>query len=114
VAIPEFEVRRVSALLERYCEARVRPEVRHKITIGFSVRGSAITLFERRPRFNAPSQWLEGGVARFRYDATTATWSLYCMHRDLKWHEYLSRGPAKRFETLLNEVQADPTGIFWG
>ncbi len=114
VAIPEFELRRVRALLERYCEARVPPHVRHKLTLGFSVRGSAVTLFERRPRFDAPSEWLEHGVARFRYSAAAGSWSLYCMHRDLKWHRYLSCGPAKRFETLLDEVQADPTGIFWG
>jgi hypothetical protein len=114
VAIPEFELRRVKALLTPYCEARVPPHVRHKLTVGFAVRGGAVTLFERRPRFDAPNEWIEHGVARFRYNATTATWSLYCMYRDLKWHRYESRGPARRFETLLNEVHADPTGIFWG
>ena len=114
MAVPDFELRRVRALLAQYCEARVPAHVSHKVTMGFSVRGNAVTLFERRPRFNAPKEWLEHGVARFRYNATTGTWSLYCMWRDLKWHGYRSRGPAKRFETLLNEVHADPTGIFWG
>ncbi len=114
MAIPDFELRRVKTLLEKYCEARVPPHVRHKVTVGFAVRGGAVTLFERRPRFDAPTEWLEHGVARFRYDATSATWFLYCMHRDLKWHRYESHGPAKRFETLLGEVDADPTGIFWG
>jgi hypothetical protein len=114
VAIPEFERRRVVDLMERYCKARTRPEISHKLSFGFSVQGSVVTLFERRPRFNAPKEWLEEGVARFRYNAATGFWALFCMHRDLKWHRYVSRGPAKRFETLLREVHADPTGIFWG
>lgn len=114
MAIPEFELRRVEALLERYCDARVPLHVRHKLTLGFSVRGSAVTLFERRPRYDAPKEWLEESVARFRYNAVSGTWSLYCMYRDLKWHRYERSGPAKRFDMLLNEVQADPTGIFWG
>ena len=113
MAIPEFELRRVRAPLERTCEARVPLHVRHKVTHGFSVRGSAVTLFERRPRFDAPKVWLEEGVARFRYSSVSCTWSLYCMYRDLKWHRYERRGPTMRFETLLNEVHADPTGPFW-
>jgi hypothetical protein len=47
VAIPDFELRQVKALLAHYCEARVPARVRHKLNMGFSVRGSAVTLFER-------------------------------------------------------------------
>jgi hypothetical protein len=114
MAIPKADLERISRILDAYCEASVPPHVRDKVTMGFSVKGSAVTLFERRPTFGSPSQWHEEPAARFRYNATTGFWSLYCMYRDLKWHSYGNRRPAKRFETLLAEVDADPTGIFWG
>lgn len=46
----EFELRRVRALLERYCAARVPPHVRQKLTVGFAVGGGALTLFEMSGR----------------------------------------------------------------
>ena len=48
------------------------------------------------------------------YVETRRSWRLYCQHRDLRWHAYQSLPAAARFETLLDEVAADPTGIFWG
>jgi hypothetical protein len=114
MAIPETDLARIRPLLDQYCEARVPLHVRDKVTMGFSVQGSAITIFERRPGFNKPHDWHEEAIARFRYNATSGLWALYCMYRDLRWHRYDSHKPAKRFETLLAEVDADPTHIFWG
>jgi hypothetical protein len=36
------------------------------------------------------------------------------LHRDLCWHAYQLRPAARTFKTLLAEVDADPTGIFFG
>jgi DUF3024 family protein len=53
-------------------------------------------------------------VAKFKYVTAQQTWRLYCQHRDLRWHAYLALPEARTFEKLLDEVAADPTGIFWG
>ena len=80
---------------------------------GFSF-GNAVELFEVRPRFDRRSEWIEQGVAKFRYVGTRRVWELYCQHRDLKWHRYQRRPEARSFEVLLTEVERDPTCIFWG
>ena len=53
-------------------------------------------------------------VAKFTYVATQRVWKLYCQHRDSRWHSYEALPRARKFDTLLDEVAADPTGIFWG
>jgi hypothetical protein len=53
-------------------------------------------------------------VAKFRYVGTQKVWRLYCQHRDLRWHSYPALPAARDFKRLLDEVAADPTGIFWG
>jgi hypothetical protein len=45
---------------------------------------------------------------------TQREWRLYCQHRDLRWHAYQALAAASSFAKLLGEVDADPTGIFWG
>jgi len=41
-------------------------------------------------------------------------WYLYWMDRNSRWHEYLGIEPSSNLDRLLEEVEEDPTGIFWG
>jgi Protein of unknown function (DUF3024)/Domain of unknown function (DUF6429) len=71
-------------------------------------------LFESRPSFLQRSQWQEQPVAKFKFNKTRATWQLYCMFRDLKWHRYEPFPESPDIAALVAEVREDPTGIFWG
>ncbi len=53
-------------------------------------------------------------VAQLRYDEGRAAWSLFCSDSNGRWWEYDELGPTKEVGPLLNEIDADPTGIFWG
>jgi hypothetical protein len=41
-------------------------------------------------------------------------WSLYWPDRNDRFHLYDDVEPTPRISRLLDEVAADPTGIFWG
>jgi hypothetical protein len=53
-------------------------------------------------------------IAKFRFVGTQNVWQLYCQHPDQRWHSYQARPAAPSLKELLDEVAADPTGIFWG
>ncbi|HEY7139443.1 MAG TPA: DUF3024 domain-containing protein [Methylomirabilota bacterium] len=38
----------------------------------------------------------------------------YCLHRDRRWHAYQALPAGPSLALLLEEVDRDPTGIFWG
>lgn len=114
MALPQIERARVTKRLTAFCEDRVPAVVRGKLRIGFRVRASEIVLFEERPAFRPPHEWQEMVVAKFKYVATKGVWTLYCQHRDNRWHSYVALPRARSFDKLLDEVSADPTGIFWG
>lgn len=101
-------------LLRVFCAKRVPPGVGSKIRVGYRIEGSAVILYEERPAFRPPHEWNEMVVAKFTYVATKREWRLYCQHRDLRWHSYQALPAASSFAELLDEVDADPTGIFWG
>jgi hypothetical protein len=104
----------VNKQLAAFCSRRVPAAVRAKLRVGFRIEGSAVVLFEERPAFRPPHDWQEMVVAKFTYVATQREWRLYCQHRDLLWHKYPALPAASSFAKLLAEVDADPTGIFWG
>jgi hypothetical protein len=99
----------------------VPESVRNEVQLEVAFRGNTATIFERRPPFlssfipaSRNEEWTRLSVAQFRYDTATRRWALYCADRNSRWHVYDDLDPSERLEDLIAEVDADPTGIFWG
>ncbi len=114
MALPELTRQQVERRLTAFCDARVPAHVRNKVRLAFSIRGNKVTLIEERVGWQDPSRWIQSPVARFDYDAASGAWTLRCRDRNCKWYFYELQPPTKRFDDLIEEVQRDPTGIFWG
>ena len=112
--LSEFTRKLVETRLSQYCKNRIPLSVRHKVSLEFKIRGNNVTLYEARPFFRDPSIWTENPVAQFRFDGKTKKWDLYCCDRNSKWHLYIHMESNTNFDDLLEEVNRDPTGIFWG
>jgi len=52
-------------------------------------------------------------VAVLAYDTTTRTYDLFCFDRNDRQMPYDSE-PTTDLAGLVAEIDADPTGIFWG
>ncbi|MCC6243430.1 MAG: DUF3024 domain-containing protein [Gemmatimonadaceae bacterium] len=89
---------------------RVRDQLRYAFRIG----ASDVVMYESRPNFLPPHQWVDHDVAKFRFVAAAGEWRLFCKFRDGKWRAYQPLPSAPSFETLYAEVRRDPTHIFWG
>lgn len=116
MAVPELTravaVREVAAFLD----GRVPAHAAHRVRLEFSVRGNAITLVERRApwRPELGPEWSSLKVAQLRYDAGVGAWSLYWRDRNERWHPYRFATASRDVGPLLDEIDRDPTGIFWG
>jgi hypothetical protein len=113
MAIPEIESARATQALRAYCE-KVPPEIRDRLIHDFRIVGSDVELFERRPHYRERDRHVEQVVAKFRYNATRRSWTLFWADRNARWHRYENFVDRPDFLALLREVEADPTGIFWG
>ena len=59
-------------------------------------------------------EWTSFPIARLRYTAADNSWTLYWRDRNLRFHIYDLLAPSNRVDDLLNEIDRDPTCIFWG
>ena len=114
MALSDTVRHQVESKLKAFCDRRVPAHIRDKVNLTFRFRGNSVTLYENRPVWDKPSEWIHMAIAQFRFDPSTGHWTLYCADRNSKWHEYLDVDPTKRLEKLLEEVDRDPTGIFFG
>jgi Protein of unknown function (DUF3024) len=99
-------------LVTVYCERRSTDDYR----IEHSVRGSSITIAERRPPWNPAfgPEWSSMRIAQLRYDDGARRWRLLAAGSDDRWHLFEPAAPAAGVATLLEAIEQDRTGIFWG
>ncbi len=114
MALPELVRLAVEKKLSGYCLKKAPVHVMDRFKVGFRFRGNNVTLYESRPYFDAPDQWTEIVVAQFRFNPESAMWALYYPDRNSRWHLYVDLDPSRKFDKLLQEVDNDTTGIFWG
>jgi hypothetical protein len=110
--LPELDVARVRLWCERHNPAHVRDQLRVEV----DVAPRHVTILDCRPpwRGDDGTDWTRFPVARLRYTQRTGTWSLYWCDRNERFHDYDRVSPSRRIDDLLDEIDRDPTAIFWG
>jgi hypothetical protein len=111
--LPELDIARV----RRWCEERVPPHVRDQVRVECDVAPRHLTIVESRPpprREGTGPEWTRFPIARLRYTQANRTWSLYWRDRNLRFHRYEQLPPSPHIDDLLQEIDRDPTAIFWG
>jgi Protein of unknown function (DUF3024) len=108
--VPDLDLARIA----HYCDNKVPARVRDKVRVEMKARGRSVTIFECRPPWHPNlTDWSKVSVAQLRYDPASHLWTLYCADRNSRWHLYFDTDPGT-VDELLKEIEADPTGIFWG
>ena len=113
--LPELDVARIRRFVDRRNE-RIPPDALDKIRIELDVDDRSATILECRPSWRPEygPEWTRLPIARIRHMKSRNEWALYWCDRNLKFHLYDRVDPTANVETLLEEVDLDPTCIFWG
>lgn len=112
--LSEFEIKKIESIFSEYCEKKIPLHVRDQLVLTFKINRNEVVLFEKRVVWDNPSEWREHPVTKMKCNMQTRLWTLYWLDRNSKFHIYERIKPSKYIETLLKEVNSDPTGIFWG
>jgi len=110
VPIPDLAV----AKIKRFCESRTSPELRHEMRLEVDLRGNWLMISDYRPLWQGPGDWTRMKIAQVRYDPNLRSWSLYWADRNSRWHLYDDLEPTPNLDDVLNEIDEDPTCIFFG
>ncbi len=112
MALPGLDV----AAVRHYCEQRIPPDALDQVRLEAIVSRGAVTITERRApwREDYGPEWTARGIARLRYTSTRGEWALYRSDRNARWHRYDLIDASPDITRLLDELDRDPTCIFWG
>lgn len=104
------------AAIRHHCEQRVPPHALDQVRVEADVTDRTVTVMECRVprREDYGPEWTRRGIARFRYTVKHKHWTLYWSDRNQRWHKYDLVGSTPDVLGLLDELDGDPTCIFWG
>jgi len=114
MALTEDQIALAQWLFEPIIQGPIKAGVGAKVRHGIRFEGPSIILFESFPHFQHRSKWQDHDVAKFRFYKSRQAWYLYCKFGDDKWHSYEPMPESPELVDLVNEVDRDPTHIFWG
>ncbi len=67
MAFAEIELARIKKAVGGFCERRVRPEIRDKLRLEYSVKRHDIEIFEVRPHWRNPGEEMQTPVAKIKF-----------------------------------------------
>lgn len=108
--LPEDDVKRVREL----CRARSPEDLVDQVRVELKVDRGAVTIVEMRAPWREGTEWTRLPIARLRLVKSTGLWTLYARGADERWRRYDGVEPTARIDLLVQEIDRDPTGVFWG
>ena len=115
MAISEFEIKRVEKLVGQFVEMKRPPShIRNELDISFRISDQSFEIFEIRPQWDDSTKKKEGPIAKATYVKTQKIWKLYWLRADLKWHSFKPFPASNSLEEILEVIEQDSHGCFWG
>jgi hypothetical protein len=102
--------------VESFCRRHVPEKYRDEVRLEATVRGNSVTVIERRPPWSEDigTEWTSLKIAQLRYESAAALWSLYWADSNDRWLRYADATPARSVETLIQAIEDDRSGVFFG
>jgi hypothetical protein len=114
MAFSDIEIKRIDNEVGGLCRRRNRPELHDQLRLEYKVKVHDVVLYEVRPHWDGRPGTMETNVAKFKFVRTKGLWRLFWRRQDLKWHSYEPNSSSRDLQVLVNEVDGDRYGCFFG
>lgn len=114
MALSQIELKRIDKTVGEFCRKRSPAHLKNKVRLEYSIKGHDVVVYERRPRWDKPDEWMDSPVAKLKWILSAQKWRLYWKRADLKWHEYPGLSSSENLADLVTEIDADPLACFFG
>ena len=114
MAFSELELELIDKEVGGLCRKMNRPEFKDELSIKYRVIKQDVFIFEKRPAYQRPNEYVETPAAKLKYLKTKNEWRLFWMRGDLKWYAYNPVRESVKLTDIVSKIRTDPYGCFWG
>jgi hypothetical protein len=115
MVLSEFEQKRCEKAVKVFIDQRrPPPHIRKELDLGYRFKNQSVEIFEIRPKWRSPGDFMEHSVAKATFVKTENVWKIYWQRADLKWHQYVPCPSVSSIEEFLSIVDRDEHACFFG
>ena len=114
MAFSEMELKQIEREVGGLCKRRAPAHLQDKIRLRYAVTKQDVLIQELRPDWNDPPEWIGLDIAKLRYVRAADEWRLYWKRASGKWWLYEPYSSSKTLSSMVNEIDIDSDGCFFG
>ena len=114
MAFNKLDLKRIERIVGGLCRHRTLPEHSDELRLVYETSGQSVVLSEERPDWREPEKRMHNPVAKLRFARASGLWTLYWLRADLKWHAYLPAPSTVDLAALVEVIDRDEYGAFFG
>jgi hypothetical protein len=114
MAFSEIELKRIEIEVGGFCERMAPIEIRNKLNFEYRIKAHDIIIYTQRPRWDNPKEWIESDMAKMKYVRTSNMWRLFWQRANGKWVIYEPFPQSKNLKSIVEKIEKDQYGCFFG
>ena len=109
-----LEIQLIHRLVGELCKRRTPDHVKDTIRLTYAIFNQKVVISEERPFRDPSAQWIVLEIAKLRYVRTRNEWQLYWKRASGKWWPYEPHSRSKTLAAMIEEIDVDSYGCFFG
>ncbi|MBN2467405.1 MAG: DUF3024 domain-containing protein [Deltaproteobacteria bacterium] len=114
MAFSEIDRQRIKNEVGGLCSQRTPAHLKDKLRFEYDVEKQDVFIYEVRPVWNNPKEHTKLPFAKLTYVKSRNIWKLYWKRASGKWERYEPKDSDKDLGLLVQEIDKDPYGCFFG
>jgi hypothetical protein len=114
MALHDLQIRQIKNTVGVLCEKKTMPEFKDQLTFDFEIKNQSVIIQEIRPYWQDASQTIYHDIAKLTYVKTSEEWILFWKRASGKWQKYEPAEQKHKLEELVQEIESDKHGCFFG
>ena len=116
MAFNDIEIGKIRIEMKKFLEKRRPPlHITDEVDLDFRIDDQSIIIYEIRKNYmDENGAEIVIDIAKTTYTKTSKKWKLFWMRSDLKWHGYQDYLLSDELNKVLEVIDIDEFGCFWG
>ena len=112
--LSEFQIKLIEKEIGGLCRKRTPDHARDQLEYIYKLENQDVIICEVRPAFRGPDKKIELPFAKIKYIKSRKLWKLYWQRANGSWLLYENPGESRGLSKLVQAIDEDHYGCFFG
>ena len=114
MAFTDLDLHKIKKAVGGLCEKRTPSHLKDKLRYEYEIEKQNVVIYEIRPAFMKEGEFTKMPMAKLTYVSSRKIWKLFWKRASGKWEKYKPEEEASELYTLIQEIDQDAYGCFFG